>query len=162
MKPSLPSHKPEFFQSLINTKILSIRRHILRSDLDLENFEQMADGTTEIKFDNNKVVCFVAITEANSVGIIEKTLPSPGSSYLMLEVTTNNFWRPRINQDIQKIEILKSLYASENNASEFGVEFQFTNGYHMCIEYLNEEDFPDTIRVIEQYEGGHYTRLKIG
>lgn len=122
----------------------------------------MADGTTEIKFDNNKVVCFVAITEGNSVGVTEKSLQIPGSSYLILDVTNNKFWQQRINRNIDKIEVLKSQYASENNPSEFAVEFQFTNGNYACIEYLDEEECPDTIRVIEKYDGGQCIRLKFG
>ena len=160
MQPTLPSKKIELFQSLINTQILSVRRHIFKSDRDLENFEQLADGTTEIKFNNNKIVCFVALAEANSVGVCEEKLQDPGSSYIILDLTANHFWQTRINQPIQKIEVIKSEYASENNPSEFAVEFQLKNGKCVCIEYLDEEEFPDTIRVIDKYEGGQCTRLK--
>lgn len=129
--------------------------------MDLKNFEQMADGTTEIKFDNNKGVCFVAITEANSVGVIEETLQFTGSSYIIFNVTNNIFWKERVNQTISKIEILKSKYASDDNPSEFAVEFQFKNSKCVCIEYLNEEEFPDTIRVIEKYEDDQCIRLEL-
>ncbi|NES98365.1 MAG: hypothetical protein F6K32_24920 [Desertifilum sp. SIO1I2] len=160
MNPNLPFQKQKLFQNLVNTKIVSVRRHIFISDMDLDGFEQMADGSTEIKFNNSKIICFVAIAEANSVGVIEQSLPITGSSYISLNLTNNNFWQERINQKIEKIEILKSQYASNNNPSEFAVEFQLKNGKCVCIEYLDEEEFPDTIRVIEKYEENQCIRLK--
>ncbi|MBW4650555.1 MAG: hypothetical protein KME06_17975 [Kastovskya adunca ATA6-11-RM4] len=160
MNPNLLSQKQKIFQDLVNTTVVSIRRHIFVSDMDLDNFEQMADGAIEIKFNSSKVICFVAITEANSVGVIERNLPIPGSSYIILKLTNNDFWQEKINQKIEKIEVLKSQYASNDNPSEFAVEFQLKNGKCFCIEYLDEKEFPDTIRVIEKYEGGQCIRLK--
>ncbi|MGB7519095.1 MAG: hypothetical protein WA896_05630 [Spirulinaceae cyanobacterium] len=160
MKPSLPSQKQKQIQDLVDDIVISVRRHIFVSDMDLNDFELMADGATEIKFNSGRVICFVAITEVNSVGIIEQKLPVPGESYTTLNLTNSDFWQERIDQNIKTIEIIKSQYASDHNPSEFAVEFKLENGKHFCIEYLDEEEFPDTIRVIEKYEGDRSVRLK--
>lgn len=102
MKSTFPSQNTELLRSLINRKIISVRRQIFDIDLDLENFEQMGDGATEIRFDNEKVLCFVAVTETNSVGIIEDAMPSYGSSYIKLELTDNSFWQQRVNQKLKR------------------------------------------------------------
>ena len=161
MFPTIPSQNTKLFQSLINKRIISVKRHIFESDINLDNFEQMADGTTEIEFNSGKVICFFAITEMSSVGITDGVMERFGSSYIILEVSNNLFWEPRINQEIEAIDILQSKYASIGNPSEFGIEFKFQNGTYVCIEYLDEEDFPDTIRVLEKYGDSQCIRQTI-
>ena len=158
---TIPSQNTKLFKSLINKRISSVKRHIFESDINLDNFEQMADGTTEIEFNSGKVICFFAITEMSSVGIIDGVMEPFGSSYITLELSNNLFWEPRINQEIEAIDILQSKYASIDNPSEFGIEFKFQNVTYVCIEYLDEEDFPDTIRVLEKYDNRQCIRQTI-
>ncbi len=153
MKPTIHSQNTELFKSLISKRIISVRRQVFDSDMDLDNYERMADGPTEFKFDNDKIVCFFAITETNSVGITDDVMQRYGSSYITLNLSSNLFWQQRINQEVEAISILQSRYASTDNPSEFGVEFKLKNGTCLCIEYLDEENFPDTIRVLEEYKG---------
>lgn len=161
MKPSIPSQNTKLLKSLINRKIINVKRHIFKSDMNLDNFEQMADGTTEIEFNSGKVICLFAITEMNSVGITDGLMEPFGSSYITLELSNNLFWESRVNQEIEAIDILQSKYASIDNPSEFGIEFKFQNVTYVCIEYLDEEDFPDTIRVLEKYDNRQCIRQTI-
>lgn len=161
MKPTIPSQNIEFLKSLLSKSIISVKRQIFESDMDLNNYEQIADGATELKFNNDKFICFFAITEINSIGINENLMQPSGSSYIILNLSNNLFWQQRINQEIEAIDILQSNYASADNPSEFGVELKFKNGNYVCIEYINEEDFPDTIRILEKYEGPQCIRRTI-
>jgi hypothetical protein len=161
MELLIASNSIALLKSIIGKRILMVKRQVLRSDMDLENFEQLADGPIEIRLDNNKVICFEAITEINSVGVLNGEIRHYGESYIPIEVTNNLFWQNRINQEIIQIDILKSKYYSTENPSEFGIEFRLENGTQFCIEYLDEEDFPDTIRVIDYYQGAEYIRQAI-
>ncbi len=161
MKPTIPSQNTELLKSLLNKSIISIKRQIFESDMDLNNYEQVADGTTEFTFNNGTVVCFFAMTEINSVGVNDNLMQSYGNSCILLNLSNSLFWQRRINQEIETIEILQSTYASTDNPSEFGVELKFKNGTYVCIEYLNEGDSLDTIRILEKYEGSQYIRRAI-
>ncbi len=161
MNQAIPSQNIELLKSLLGKRLISIKRQIFKGDMDLDNYEQIADGTTEFKFNDDQIVCFSAITEANSVGITNNVMQFCGDRYIILTLINNSFWEKRVNQEIEAIYILQSIYTSNENPSEFGVEFKLKNGASICIEYLDEEDFPDTIRVLEKYNGSQYIRRTI-
>jgi hypothetical protein len=161
MELLIASSSIALLKSIIGKRIVSIRRQVLKSDMDLDNFEQMADGPTEIRLDNNKVICFAAVAEINSVGVLDGEIRRYGESYMPIEVTNNLFWNRRVNQEIIQVDILKSRYYSAENPSEFGIEFRLENNTQFCIEYLDEEDFPDTIRVLNKYQKANYIRQVI-
>ena len=84
-----------------------------------------------------------------------------GDSYIFKNLTDNLFWKQRIGEAITRITIFRSIYASEDNPLEFAVEFEFKNDTKACIEYLNEGNFPDTLRIIEQNEETRCTSIVI-
>jgi hypothetical protein len=84
-----------------------------------------------------------------------------GYSYIYKNLTDNSFWKLRVNKTIKKIILIKSIYGSEENPLEFAVELEFENDTKVCIEYINEGDFPDTLRVIEKNEETRCTSLVI-
>lgn len=150
MNPSIPSQNIDLLTSLLNTKIISIKRQIFRDDMCLQDFEQMADGSVEIEFSNGKIIHFFAITEYDSVGLSEDNAKLYGDSYLTINPGKNQFWKSRINQEVSHIYILESIHSSAHKPIEFGVEFKLINCMSFCIEYINDENVLDTIRVIKK------------
>ena len=161
MQYALPSDKIDFLRSLIGQKIVKVSRQLFKSDLNQENYEQLADGSVEFVFENGKVLSFLSWVEIESVRIADVKMPKWGDSYIYKELTKNSFWRQRVNQKIDKITIFKSIYASGDNALEFAIEFEFENKTKACIEYLNEENISDTLRVIEENEETRCTQTVI-
>ncbi|MCY7276701.1 MAG: hypothetical protein LH702_23940 [Phormidesmis sp. CAN_BIN44] len=153
MKLEIPSKNLDILKHLHGRSIIQVSRQILKSDMDLNDFEQMADGATEVKLDDDKVLHFYALPEINSIGIQEGSMSKCGDSYTFLDVTNNDFWKIRIGKTIAEVSILKSKYASTDNPSEFGIELKLESNVEVYFEYLDEEDFPDTIRLTGKYTG---------
>lgn len=150
MYKTIASQNLHILKPLIGTKITNVTRQLYSPDADLENFQQNADGPIEIQFDNDIVVNFRALTEANSIAIFEGKMPIYGESYIYMDVSHNSFWKSRIRQKIVEIYILQSEFCSEENPCEFGLEIVFENNNKVCIEYLDEDDFPDTLRIVDE------------
>ena len=162
MEYTLPSDNIDFFQSLIGQKIIEVSRRLLESDLYLKDYEQMADGATELVFDDGKVISFFSWTEIFSVGVVaNEKIPRSGKYSIYKNLTNNSFWKQRVNQKITKVTIFKSIYATEDNALEFGIEFEFENESKVCIEYVDGKEISDTLRVIKQNEETRCTSLVI-
>lgn len=153
MSSTLPSKNIEVLKSLLSKKIISVKRQLFKDDMDLDEYQQNADGPIEFRFDDNTVVHFFANTEMFSVGVIAEAMPNYGDSYEYLDVSKNPFWSVRVNQEISKITFLKSSNWSEGYPSEFGIEILFGNGKKVLIEYLDEEEYPDMIKLAEHYTG---------
>lgn len=152
MQYTLPSDNINLLKTLIGQKITKVSRQLLESDMKQENYEQMADGPTELVFSNDRVVSFFPLTEIFSVGVTNTEMHQYGDSYIYKDLTDNLFWKQRVGQAIMKVLILKSANATEKNPMEFGVEFEFENDTRACVEFIDEGEFPDTLRIIEKYE----------
>ena len=152
MRHTLPSNNVNFLTSLIGLKIIQVNRQLFKNDMNQENYEQLADGPIEFIFNNNKVISFYSCIEVESVSISNTMMNQYGDSYIYKNLTNNSFWKQRVNRTISKIIIVKSVYGSKENPLEFAVEFKFENDTKACIEYINDADFPDTLRVIEKNE----------
>ena len=153
MNSALPLQNIELLNSFLGKKISVVKRQLFKDDMDLDEYEQNADGPVELTFDDKTVVHFVAETETLSIGVIGGCMPRYGANYALTTISNNSFWCDRTEQKIVRIVVLKSCHWSEDYPSEFGIEIWFENGKKVLIEYLNEEDFPDMIKVAEQYEG---------
>ena len=153
----LPSKKVKLRKSLIGHKMNKVTRQILKDDMTQENYEQVSDGPVEFVIDNSTVVSFSPLTEAFSVCVANDKMPQYGDSYLYKNVTDNSFWKHRVDRTIKEVAILKSVYATKENPMEFGIAFKFENGTDVCIQFIDTEDFPDTLRVIETSEASEYT-----
>lgn len=162
MSSLLPSDNQEILRSIVGSKITSVKRQVFRDDMDLEDFEQRADGPVEFQLENERILHFVALTTENSVGVAEGKMPCYGESYTLLDVSNSAFWKWRIGQIVTRIEILKSKHFSSENPSEFGIDLRFGNGLRACIEFLDEEDFPDTLRIVSDIQGSGYLRKPVG
>ena len=154
----LPSESIELLKSLIGFKIIKVSRQLFKDDMNQTNYEQIADGSVEFVFNNKKVISFSHWLEVESVSITNAKMNQYGDSYVYKDLTNNLFWKNRINNKIVRIVLVKSIYGSEDNALEFAVEFEFENDTKACIKYINEENFPDTLRVIEQNEETRCTK----
>ena len=152
MQHTVPSNNVDFLTSLVGLKIIKVTRQLFKNDMNQENYEQFADGPIEFIFNNNKVISFSSYIEVESISISDTKMNQYGDSYVYKDLTNNSFWQQRVNKTITKIIIVKSVYGSKENPLEFAVEFEFENDTKACIEYINDEDFPDTLRVIEENE----------
>ncbi len=54
MQYKLPSKNIELLKSLIGQKIIKVSRQLFKNDMNCENYEQLADGSVELVFDNNR------------------------------------------------------------------------------------------------------------
>ena len=79
-------------------------------------------------------------------------MPQYGDNHIYKDLTNNSFWKQRVNQKVVKVLILKAVNTTEKNPIEYGVEFEFENNTRACIEFIDEVEYPDTLRVIGQNE----------
>ena len=161
MTLKIPSNNCDNLRHIIGKFVTKVARQILKSDMDLNDFEQMADGPTEISLDDGSILCFYALPEVNSIAIQRECMSEYGESYIYCNVTENNFWKVRVKSKIKSVNILKSKYSSLENPSEFGVGLKLENGLEIYFEYLDEEDFPDTVRVTAEYLGPECLKQEI-
>ena len=144
---SLPSKNAAFLKSIIGKSIISVSRQIFTEDMDLEDFQQNADGPVEITLSNRTTIHFFADTDRFSVGVTVGRMPTYGDSYTPINVTNNSFWKTRANQEISSIKIHQLQNNDANYPNEFAIEFLFSNGQSAILEYIDEENFPDMLRV---------------
>ena len=152
MQHVLPSSNIDFLKSLIGLKIVKVCRQLFKDDMKGENYEQIADGPIELVFNNGNVTSFYSWLESESVCMSNTKMKQYGDSYIYKNLTDNSFWKQRVNRTITEVTLIKSIYASKENALEFAVKFEFENDIKACVEYINEGNFPDTLRVIEHNE----------
>ncbi len=151
MNLGIPSCNLDLLQSLSGRKIIQVNRQLFKDDFVRNDFEQTADGPIEIMLDDGNILNFYSLLEIESIGVKKGLMEKYGDSYEYRNLTKNSFWKPRIGRIIKKIFFLKSKYASDNNPSEFAIKIQLENNLEIYFEYLNEEDFLDTLRITEKY-----------
>jgi hypothetical protein len=156
----LPS---EFKQlpTMIGDKIIKAKRQILISDKNIPYYEQNADGPIEIRLKSGLMFHIISHTEGNSILIKEGQMPKYEKYFEEVNVSENSFWKVRLNKTIKNIFILKSLYAEHDNPSEFGIELLFDDSNSLIIEYLDEEDWPDMMRITGRYEGPSCKKINV-
>lgn len=146
---------------MLGSSIISVKRQVFESDMDLDDFEQSADGPIQIELVNGEVLSFVADTKLNSIGVVKGNMPEYGESYLFMDLTSSDFWRQRVGVYICSVFILKSIFYSKENPEEFGILIVFKNGLSACIEFVSEGDFSDTIRVVKECPNINFEKEKI-
>lgn len=152
MYKELLSKNIHFLKSLIGKKIVLVRRQLFEDDLNLDDYEQSADGPIELTFNDKMVVHFEALTEPLSVGIVVGEMPKYGESYKPFDLTNNKFWKDKIDQSIIRLTLLKSLEWTKTYPCEFGIEIIFENGEKIFITYISEDEHQfDAIRVTDHY-----------
>ena len=161
LKDRIPSANWRLLKSLVGKSIIRVKRQIFKSDLNLRNYEQMADGYTELLFNDGQTINIFALTKILNVGITKCQVIANNDSYVIKDVTSNSFWQQRINREIIRIVISKSIYASEIYNSEFGLQIEFQNNTQLIFEYLSEENCLDTIRIISNYNATPYKKIVI-
>ncbi|ELS01075.1 hypothetical protein Xen7305DRAFT_00007760 [Xenococcus sp. PCC 7305] len=151
-KYTLPSTNIDLLKSLIGKKIVKVRRQIIKNEMNLDNFEQEADGPVELTFDDHKVISFIDWADPSSVGVADREMTIYGGEYLLMELTNNSFWQQRIEQKIVQVIILNDLGTSVDYPGEFGIEIEFENNKQVCIEYADDAVYSDVLRVSEKFE----------
>ena len=153
MNNTRPLQSLMLLKNLFGKEIISVKRQLFKGDMDLPDYEQNADGPIEFTTSDNLAIHFVADTEDYSVGIATGEMPLYGDSYELVDVSSNYFWSERVGQKITQVTLLKSTDCSNDYPCEFGIEISFANGKKVLIEYKDEEDNPDMIKVAESYTG---------
>ncbi|MDP1696380.1 MAG: hypothetical protein Q8L45_01110 [Xanthomonadaceae bacterium] len=153
MNNTLPSQNMSIFTTLLGKRITSVKRQLFKHDMDLPGYEQNADGPIQFIINDGSIVHFIADTETFSIGIVSGEMPRFGSSYELRDVSNNSFWSGKVGQEIKQIALLKSKDWSKDYPCEFGIELSFSYGETALIEYLDEEDYPDMIKVADHYTG---------
>ncbi len=149
----LPSQNLNLLKSFIGKRIVSVQRQLFKDDLDLDDWEQSADGPIELTIEDDSSLHFFAKTEMFSMGLAAGKMPQYGDSYVLKNISNNSFWSNRVGQKIVKVKVLKASDSSEDYPSEFGLEILFSNGEKVLIEYLNDQEHLDMIRVSNSYLG---------
>ena len=162
MYDNIPSKNLTLLKSLIGTRIVFVSRYIFKSDFDLDDFQQNADGSVEITFDNGTVTHFSAFTTGSSVAIFEGKAPLYGESYVYMDVSHNSFWSSRIGQKITNINILQLESFSADYPAECVLEIIFENNTRACIEYIDEnEKVFDALTVTSEFYESNLIRHQI-
>ncbi len=141
------------FKGFVGAKIVGVRRQIFEGDMDREDFEQNADGPLEVTLNSGRTFVFFSNTESFSVEVQAGEMPMYGESYKVFDLTNTFFWSCRVNREIRNITAMKSKDANEQFALEFGLQIDLDNDLSFYVEYIDEADFPDMIRVTEKYLG---------
>lgn len=153
MISTLPSNNLSLLRSLLSKRIISVKRQLFKGDIDLTDYEQNADGPIEFIMSDSSAIHFIANTDTFSIGVATGKMPLYGDSYELAGVSNNSFWNDRIGREIKQLALLKSSDWSEDYPSEFGVEISFINGKKVLIEYKDEGDCLDMIKVADNYTG---------
>ena len=161
MNNTLPSRSLRSLKNLLNKRLVSVKRQLFRGDMDFPDYEQNADGPIEFTISDGLAIHFVANTEAYSVGIASGEMPPYGNSYDLMDVSSNSFWSERVGQKITQVTILKSTDCSDDYPCEFGIAISFANGKKVLIEYMDEEEHPDMIKVAGKYTGRPCVRQQV-
>lgn len=145
-------------------RIAIVRRQVLLSDYDELPHrirDEESDGPTELVFDNDTAIHFVPDTEQMSVKVGAGRMPTWGSHFSPIEPTANSFWAQRVGSPVAAVHALISKYATVDNRSEFAVELQLEGGLRVVVEYVNDEEHPDTLRLAGDEPDGTYRRVKV-
>ncbi len=161
MYDHIPSQKLKLLKSLIGRKIVFVSRYILKSDFYLDDFQQNADGSVEIKLDTGTVIHFRAFTTGASVAVFEGKAPLYGDSYVYMNVSHNSFWSSRIGQKIASINILQVESFDKYYPAECVLEIIFENKTTACMEYIDNEDFFDALRVTSEFDESNLIRHQV-
>ncbi len=155
-----PSKSNALLAKLINKKIIKVRRQILKNDIKLyQNFEQNGDGPVEIQLQDGFLVHFIGYTERCSILLKQGPMPDYGKFYKNIDVSHTHFWQQRLNKSINNIIILEDTDSID--ICEFGIEVYIDNASPFVIEYINEEEWPDMIRITEHKEYFHCQKIPL-
>ncbi len=160
MSSTLLSRNQKLLEILLGNSIVRVVRQIFKDDKDREDYEQSADGPVEFTFSDGTVVHLKAETERFGVGVVEGAMPAYGDSYETVEVSRNTFWQPRLFSPVSRIEILVPEVEVSDEPSECGLILTLETGPPVAIEYLDEEEYPDMIRVADATKG--CSGMKVG
>ena len=140
-------------KKLLGKRIISVKRQLFQDDMGFADCEQDADGPVEFAMSDGSIMHFIWDAETFSIGVAPGKMPLYECGYVLQNVTDNIFWRDRVSQEIKKLTLLKYSDFSDNYPSEFGIEVSFANNKKVLIEYKDEENYPDMIRVVDHYSG---------
>lgn len=153
MSKNLPTHNITLLKALLGKRLIKVKRQLFKDDMDLTDYEESADGPIELTTENGEIIHFCADTETFSVGVKAGEMPCYGESYVLSDISSNSFWKDRVEKEIVGIKLLKSIDASKDYPCEFGIELSFANGKTVLFEYKDEEDYPDMLRIVDSYIG---------
>lgn len=161
MKPKFLSQQKQYLKSWIGQEVIGVKRQIFINDKDLENFEQMADGPIEVLLSDSRLFHFVSMVTPMSIGMATGEMPKYGDSHESIDPSLNSFWESRLRKTIQSVRILKSKTASTHCPYEFGLKLGLQDGPDICFEFIDEKDWPETLRIVEKISGSDYVEIEV-
>jgi len=159
-----PRDAGTLFAKLRRKRIVEVRRQVLLSDyhaLPIDCRDEESDGPTEFVFDGGIAIHFVPNTEHMSVMVGTGRMPSWGVHFCEIEPISNGFWSQRVGSAVVAALVLVSDYAEPGNRSEFAVELELEGGLRVVLEYLSDEEHPDTLRLAGEEPAGTYRRVRV-
>lgn len=161
MNSWLPTQRTDLLRAILGRRLSRVIRWLYEEDIDRLDFEQDADGPTSLIFDPQFVLHVQADQERQGVKLSTVESIEYGSGYRLTDVSENRFWKPRVGNRVARIAVLKSKHATSDYPMEFGLELGFEIGLNFCLEYVDSEEWPDTLRVRHSVEGVDVERVLI-
>lgn len=155
----LPSKSTILLKRLIGKKIIQVRRQLFNAYLDKDIEPQIEDGPLEITLNDDCKLYFFSLTDLWSVGVENGEMPKYGESYKLVDKTHDSFWSSFKNTKI--IEVAYFHGHCELDPCEVAVEITFESGKNFCVEYLNSNEYQDTLHVVNNFPNEQYEKVNI-
>ena len=140
-------------------RLTRVVRWLFESDSDRTDFEQDADGPTSLYFEPSLLIHIQPDTEKCGLKVSDADPSGFGPGYVARDVSRNRFWAQRTGARVIHVEILKSVHATQDLPSEFGLEVHFHQGLTAGLEYIDTEEWPDTLRVRAKLDDASAERI---
>lgn len=128
----------QLMHDLVSLKIVKCFRVVFDNTFQLKSNEHhflKNDGNIYLQFSNDKVVAFYPYTESFTVYVEEiskEKIPDKA-----IDITSHSYFKKKSEE---KIKSIKYLYF-EHNRVPYGVQFLFSNGEKLSIEYCSENEY---------------------
>lgn len=149
MELRTPLQASDLLAKAVGRRLVRVLRQVMPEDYEYfpaETRDQLSDGTLDLFFDDGLLVHLESWTEQWSVTVGGDQIHFP--RYLPLDVTDQPFWRHISNQVLKSVHVLVSPYGTPQCRHEYGVLFTMANGATFLTEYVSDEEFCDTMRIM--------------
>ena len=157
----IPTDYAAHLKGILGNRLLSVVRWLYQEDRDRQDFDESADGPTSLFFESGLVLHVEPAPELESLKLSGGDTRDYSGSYHRTDVSKNSFWSQRIGQRVSQIEVFRSKYSSPTFPAEFGLQLTFENDLTVALEYINDEDWPDTLRIRAKIEALDHELVQI-
>lgn len=147
LKTYFPNEIPEILQSFLGRKIVEVRRFLFKDEynrLPSDSKDESSDGLTVFKLESRQYFFVVPVTENAGIKIGLGNVTNQSDLSFEKDVTENLFWKERLGV-LKKIEVL----TEPQNNNEFALQLVFENHKKAVIQYIDNDNFFDSLIVSE-------------